>query len=112
MLGEDQIMERMAMKSKEEFSKQNGKSASELYVKVAYGIVALNTMLHNPRYDKKATFEDFIGYDTECLKADVTSSLLTAECFKVYFEDLKANPIKAVMSWSDNIETFELFYNI
>ena len=62
----------MAMKSKEEFSKQNGKLTSELYVKVAYWIVVLSTMLHNLRYDKKTTFEDFLDfleYNTECLKA-------------------------------------------
>lgn len=118
--GESQIIERVISAFSKYYCKLNGIDDSvgdevvQIYKNIAYGFIALNTMLHNPSYDKKITFNDymnFLGHSEEFIKLNLPCSPLDKDALKLHFENLKENKIEAAV-WCDGFDNLELFSTI
>ncbi len=82
-----------------------------IYKEIAHGLIAMNSMIHSPHFDKKPTFDDylkFLDYSDSFSELGLFYSPLDKETLKGYFEMIKENELKAPILWTEGFDKYLL----
>lgn len=123
--GESQIIDRIVIAFTTVYVKQNLAlspecaqcdiaAATDWYKKVAYGFIVLNTMLYNPSFDKKPSFEDYLdllGF-SEAAQKDLPFCPLDRESLRGYYESIKESEMRLPTVWADSFDKYVLFLKV
>lgn len=105
MPGESQIIDRVICAFISAYLAQNA-FPDELfapYKSIAYGFIVLNTMLHNPSFDKRPPFEEYLRlmkYDEE--------SPIDRDTMRGYYNSIKESQIRFPSGWEDSYDKYVL----
>lgn len=110
--GESQIIERIISGFATVYVSQNLDSTSPIYdtavreyTKIAFGFIALNTMLHNQNVEKRPSFDDYLKFfDSLPSFQAFPFSPVDKDTLKAYYESIKENEMKSASHWTDGFD--------